>query len=184
MKTVSLITAAVALALATAACTQHVDSSESATTSEESDALKAKKPAPFALQFVDLYSTQDANAVGLTDVELRRSGTYTAWFDDGSHESGVYYASSTKDLPVSFTFITRGHKWTAKIATYSQTTLNVTMDGVDVSLAPNDTVGPNESICDDSGGTWSDDETDPNTGLFCTCNAPQVYIPAYGGCVR
>jgi hypothetical protein len=40
-----------------------------------------------------------------------------------------------------------------------------------------------ESACDDTAGLWSDDETDPATGLFCVCPAHKVLIWSAGGCV-
>jgi hypothetical protein len=38
-------------------------------------------------------------------------------------------------------------------------------------------------MCDASGGTWHDDDPDPQTGLFCTCSSRDVYMPSRGGCV-
>jgi hypothetical protein len=41
-----------------------------------------------------------------------------------------------------------------------------------------------ESVCDDSGGHWTDDDADPATGLFCLCDAPSQFIPSLGGCAH
>jgi hypothetical protein len=39
-----------------------------------------------------------------------------------------------------------------------------------------------EDMCDDSGGSWTDDDPDPATGLYCVCEAPKSFIPSLGGC--
>jgi hypothetical protein len=44
-------------------------------------------------------------------------------------------------------------------------------------------VASDESECRATGGTWSDDDPDPATGLYCGCPSADLYLPSRGGCV-
>jgi hypothetical protein len=40
-----------------------------------------------------------------------------------------------------------------------------------------------EGMCGATGGTWRDDDADPETGLYCACADDRAYMPSRGGCV-
>jgi hypothetical protein len=62
-------------------------------------------------------------------------------------------------------------------------TLQITIDGATETLTAPWASG-DESMCDATGGAWSDDDADPKTGLFCGCAAKLSFIPSLGGCVH
>ena len=181
----SLVSVGVALAIAVTGCTHHVDESSTSNAAEE---LRARAPSPFVTQFVGSYSNLGNGE--LANVELLRNGRYRATYADSHVERGVYAGASTSSngvptLPLTISLRTNGHSWTLSISSYplSTTPVAASIDGEQDALTPDDTVGPNESLCDGSGGTWSDDEVDAN-GLFCKCPARTAYVPSQGGCVR
>ena len=140
-------------------------------------------PAPFALQFVGLYVSDDAPAGALVALDLRRDGSYEAW-RQGAHgsERGAYAATRPHRLPLIFAAAS-GALWTATKVAYDDR-LTVTGEGATSSLRAITSVGPVEALCDATQGTWLDDDADPATGLYCRCSAPEVYLPSAGGCVR
>lgn len=165
------------------ACSQHVESESTGKTTRQAD-VSIEKPIPLVLQFVGSYSSDGSDPGGLSSVELRRDGTYSASFDDGSREDGAFNANRTVSWPINVRLTSwDGHQWRAQITGYDQK-LVVAIDGDSGSLTADATVGPDEAICDQSGGTWSDDDADPKTGLYCVCPDGSSYIPSQGGCVQ
>jgi hypothetical protein len=41
-----------------------------------------------------------------------------------------------------------------------------------------------ESLCEATGGRWTDDDPDPGSGLYCACPTGRFFIPSEGGCVE
>jgi hypothetical protein len=78
--------------------------------------------------------------------------------------------------------VTTGLAWTASIEGYSSK-IQLTRSGHVTHATASGNVGPNESVCDASGGSWTDDDADAATGLYCVCPTGTAYIPSAGGCV-
>jgi hypothetical protein len=146
------------------------------------DDVCTTQPVPFLLQFADTYDVTQPSSTNLATLALSTDGTYLATMNDGTIESGVYTSYGQPTLPFDFALTSGTNWWTARITTYAGP-LAITRDGASDVATPEDPVGPNESICDSSGGQWSDDETDPATGLFCLCPSGQSYVPSQGGCI-
>jgi hypothetical protein len=158
----------------------------SAATADES-ALSVPPP-PFALQFVGTY-VRDGRAKAesgvLESVDLARDGTYGAVFDGvPGVQRGAYRAAATRRLPLRLTFDdgAPNEDWSLTIVAYDGRALAEDRD----ELRATGSVGPNEGLCEATGGAWLDDDPDPRTGLYCLCPAapaPDEYIPSQGGCV-
>ena len=165
--------------LLTAAC-----SGTDTGTSTDEEALKAKAPIPYVLQWVGEY---DGDGTGDVDwVVLRRTGTFVASVN-GSIETGRFVGPSKPgQWPLKIAFITHGDYFTGQIGQWSDANGNAVMT-VDHYGTKQTVTAPwqsgGETMCDDTNGAWGDDETDPQTGLYCTCPAPQKWIPSAGGCV-
>ncbi len=177
MKTKSL---AFVLFAALAACS----SASSETTSSNDAELSAKKPIPYVLQYVGDYESDGAG--GHFDYLLMKRDGHWVGSIDGVTKTGVYYGPNAHPttFPLKLAFVARGLSFTADIgawAPYQPMTIHYA--GTAQTLTASFANG-SESICDASAGTWSDDEADPATGLFCACPAHKVYIPSLGGCVR
>lgn len=172
------VTAAALVACGSAPSDEPLDS-------EGEDVTSA--PIPLVLQFVGRYEDKSAAPGALESLKLYRSGRYRATFaGKASAETGSYHGPTRlpKDLlPLKLVLVTRGKQWKASIGAWNGA-MTVTRDGSTSHLAAVDQVGPSEDLCDASGGSWTDDDVDPTTGLFCVCNAGKVYIPSSGGCVR
>lgn len=154
-------------------------------TSADDEALKAKAPIPYVLQWVGEY---DGDGSGDVDwVVLRRTGSFVASVE-GSIETGRFVGPSKPgQWPLKLAFITHGDYFTGTISQWA--------DGSGHALMTIDHYGttqtvtapwlaPSETACDDSGGSWADDDADPSTGLYCVCPAKQKWIPSAGGCVK
>jgi hypothetical protein len=147
--------------------------------------LAARAPIPFVLQYVGEY---DGDGSGDFDwVVLRRNGTFAASID-GRVERGSYVGPKAPASPLKVVFVAHGDTFSAIVADdYAQrpprSTLAITHYGrsekVTSAFAASD-----ENMCDSSGGSWTDDDADPKTGLFCVCPGRKVYIPSLGGCVK
>ena len=169
-------------AFSVAACGGAADGSEpSAATSED---LVTHAPVPFGLQFVGDYADAAAVTGAISRLELHRNGTYTAHFQGQTRsERGAFVGPAHPVIPYVFRLIARGHSWTATVTGYNAA-LTIARSGLTSVAVAAGTVGPNEGLCDASGGSWTDDDPDPATGLYCVCPAPLVYISSAGGCVR
>jgi hypothetical protein len=148
----------------------------------QSEGACVATPAPALLQYADRYDVASPQATGVQTLELHTDGTYAATMADGSTESGSYWLSGAPVLPYAFTATDGSRWWTGQITTYAGG-LSITRDGANDTATPEHTVGPSESLCDATGGAWSDDSIDPKTGLFCACPTGKSYVPAQGGCV-
>jgi hypothetical protein len=173
----------------------------------EDDFTKKKGGAlpPIALQYVGTYDWQPSTPGG--DVQwlsIQRDGTYTlhwAMDEQGNNESGTIASvdvASTQEngtkgpgYPVVLHLKNSGKQIPEdpKTATFSdccsgKVTLGLTLEKTSFDLKANGSVGPDESICGKSKGSWFDDDADPKTGLYCVCPAGQAYIPSLGGCVK
>ncbi len=183
--------AALAGTSAVAGCAAPTDTSSDGDTSTTADELKSRAPLPFVLQFVGTYEDASASAGSVRKLTLTRTGRYTAWIAGQSRiEHGVFFGQShyTADPSINtIKMVTAGLAWTATIEGYTSKLL-VTRSGNATHLTATTTVGPNESLCDASGGAWADDDADPTTGLYCACpvnlTPPEAYIPSAGGCVH
>ena len=181
MRSALLVLVAALSSIASLSCASSDPSSED--TSASDDELTASPPSPFALQFVGAYRPDPGSTSPIARVTLERDGHYTIVFSPSRREHGSWHASKTRTtLPLTFRLVTRGHFTSMQIDAYDQKA-TVERDGVTTHLHATSTVGPNETICDDSGGSWADDDADPATGLYCVCNAGTSYIPSAGGCV-
>jgi hypothetical protein len=141
--------------------------------------------APFALQFAGVYDAPAAPPAAPSWVELARDGTYVARAQGSSvQESGTFGASATVVLPLTFQMTpdVGSAVWTATITDYDGQLHVSAAAGVSI-LAAVCTVGPNEALCDATAGSWTDDDADPTTGLYCLCPPGTVYLPSEGGCV-
>jgi hypothetical protein len=68
--------------------------------------------------------------------------------------------------PLKIVFLTTGSMFTGVVANgyaTSPTTLTIKRDGTDTVLVLDRPAVADESLCDDSGGSWTDDEADPST---------------------
>ncbi len=149
---------------------------------DEAD-LTTWSPSPFSLQFVGTYVSSGPGDVA--SITLKRNGKYAVVKHDGTKESGIWRTSkSVMDIPLQITFVTKGLQFKGTIPSYDGT-LHLTGKGRNEIATATTAVGPNESVCDDSGGTWTDDDSGPG-GLFCVCDdlAKPHWIPALGGCVH
>jgi hypothetical protein len=171
---------------------------------DESDIKKGGLP-PIALQYVGDYDWVPNTSGG--DVQwlsIHRDGTYALhWAMDeqgddelgkitkvdvaGTQENGttgpgypivLHLTQSHPGIPPDPKTVTIGDCCSNKV------TLGLSVEKKDLALAPTKSVGPNESACDATHGSWTDDDADPKTGLYCLCPHGTVYIPSAGGCVK
>jgi hypothetical protein len=61
--------------------------------------------------------------------------------------------------------------------------LRVDRDGSETALQLARPATSDEELCDSTRGQWTDDDPDPQSGLYCICATPASFIPASGGCV-
>jgi hypothetical protein len=147
--------------------------------------LKAKAPIPYVLQWVGKY---DGDGAGDVDwVVMRKTGTFAAKIGGVTKTGRFVGPSKPGQWPLVVVFITNGDSFKGTISQWSNASGNAVMKiahhGVtETATAPWKSGG--ESMCDDTNGSWADDDADPATGLFCVCNAPEKWIPSQGGCVR
>jgi hypothetical protein len=148
-----------------------------------SDTL-AVEESPFALQFAGTYRNPSTSFGAIESLTFDRDGRYFAklagrwWL-----ERGIVRVGPEKTLPLTFQLFDGHQRWTATVRDYDHL-LYLERDGSDAILAADGIVGPDETVCDESGGMWTDDDVDPGTGLYCLCPAGEVYLPSGGGCVR
>ena len=183
----AVLTTVAALALTACAAPTDgpttADENDPGTTSEE---LRARVPLAYVLQFVGTYENAAAPTGQIRKLVLARTGRYTAWTTGKTTaERGAFYSVSHLSDPrlETLRMVTKGLGWTAKIEG-NTSTLTLTRSGATSTVTATGFVGPNESICDESQGAWTDDDADPATGLYCVCPAPKVYIASAGGCVH
>jgi hypothetical protein len=155
---------------------------EASATEEE---LSARRPIPYVLQYVGEYRGDGAGRIDW--IALRRTGTFAASVD-GAVLTGKLFGPSKPATPLTLTLAGGGRKLTAVVREGYDTQpahprLDVAIDGRVETVTARWPSG-NESMCDDGVGTWTDDDADPATGLFCVCPAKQTFIPSKGGCVR
>ena len=168
-----------------AACSPEASDVSGETARQESDAL-TKRPIAFVRQFVGTYYPNDLQA-DVQALELRATGRYKVTFLDGSIETGSLRGPTKPTTPLKIVFLTSGLMFTGVVANgygTSPTTLTIKRDGSDTVLVLDRPAVADESLCDDSGGSWTDDEADPSTGLYCVCPSPKSFIPSEGGCVH
>ena len=155
------------------------------TTSSSDQDLAAKKPIPFVLQYVGDYEGGETG--GHVDYLLLERDGHWVGSIDGWTKHGVYYgpkAPPTSGSPLKLALVTTGLQLTAEIGGWAPyQTMTVHYAGTTQTLTATWKNG-SEDICDSSGGSWTDDDADPKTGLFCICAPHKTYIPSLGGCVR
>ena len=154
---------------------------ESSTNAAAEDvSTAAHPPIPYVLQYVGEY---DGDGNGQFDrIEIRRDGTFIASVK-GTRETGRYEGPRAPQDPLKIAFILRGDSFAGTIySTWNDhQKLDMTRAHLTETLTSPWSAG-GEDVCDDSGGTWTDDDPDPATGLYCVCPTPKVYIPSMGGC--
>jgi hypothetical protein len=161
-------------------CGSPADPAETAATS---DALSVGE-SPFALQFAGTYRNPSPHFGSLESLTFDRSGSYSAqiaghWLP----ERGVVRVGPGTTLPLTFHLFGGHEQWSATVQDYDRV-LHVERNGASAALPADGVVGPDETLCDESGGMWTDDDVDPRTGLYCVCPPGEVYFPSGGGCLR
>jgi hypothetical protein len=172
--------------------------------STESDLKKGSALPPIALQYVGEYDWVPNTPGGdIQWLRIHRNGTYTlhwAMDEEGIDETGkvrVDVAGTQENgtagpgYPIVF-HLNDAHPGTppdAKTATLPDCcsgTIHLTLplEQTEFDLKASSSVGPDEDACDATHGSWTDDDADPTTGLYCLCPKHQVYIPSAGGCVE
>jgi hypothetical protein len=160
---------------------------ESATASSSEQDLTARKPIPYVLQYVGEY---DGDGAGHIDyVKLDRTGKLVISIDGRAHSgafSGPSAVPDPRDTP-TLKLVTSSGQMTARVDSDApwkdHDTLAVTIHGRTETLTATWSSG-REAMCDATQGSWTDDDADPATGLFCLCGAHRSFIPSLGGCVR
>ena len=135
-----------------------------------------------ALEFADTYDVAGPPASGLVSVALAPSGTYVATLADGTDEQGTWTSPVGAQLPVTLYLKSATSLWTAEVLALDGA-LTIDRNGESLVAKSEHTVGPNESLCDGTGGAWTDDDVDAKTGLNCVCQDGQAYVPSHGGCI-
>ena len=168
--------------LAVAGCVASTESSgaadgDSSVTSEERLGLAessfvelgSRTPLPYILQFVGTYENAAASNGQVKKLTLLRNGHYSASIVGKQKiEHGAFFAVSQLAHDPSdnaLRFVTAGLAWTGTIEGYSSK-LELTRAGSVTHVTAKGSVGPNESLCDASHGSWTDDDVDPSTGLY------------------
>jgi hypothetical protein len=167
------------------ACGASPDGSTPSAETEQD--LSARKPIPFVLQYVGRY---DGDGTGHIDfVTLDRSGMLSISIDGHVH-AGRFYGPTdvpeSRETPTLKLDTSSGH-WSARVDDDApwkdHDTLAITIHGSTETLTAPWSSG-REAMCDATRGSWTDDDADPATGLFCLCGAHRSFIPSLGGCVR
>ena len=140
-----------------------------------------------ATAFTGDYDNSTASPGAIEWLKLARDGSYEAAIvGSPTLESGAVEAPATVALPFVFTLrpASGATAWVASVVAYDRRLHVVHEDqGAASILTAVTTVGPNEALCDATRGSWTDDDADRTTGLFCRCPAATAYIPSEGGCV-
>src|SRR5579884_114264 len=140
----------------------------------------AAPPAPFLVQYAGEY---DAPAGSSFDrLVLHADGTLEAT-SDGATSTGVYVgsgapgdASASVQLEDGRRFaISFGVTQAADVPVQPQVSIALAQGSAETLTGP--WLAGGESMCDATGGTWHDDDPDPSTGLLCTCDGHDVYMP-------
>jgi hypothetical protein len=171
--------ALLSLVLGVAACGGN--SNEAASASE--DDLTAMAPPPYVLQYVGRY---ERSADGDVDsVVLKRDGTFTATVATMA-KHGVFVGPREPKDPLVVSLVMHGDYVRGTVrANWEEMGYEIDVEhyGAKTTLHSTFPAG-GEDMCDDSGGSWTDDDPDPATGLYCACPQSQAFIPSLGGCVR
>jgi hypothetical protein len=130
---------------------------------------------------VGTYRNQGAGAVRALTLDRGRFIAEVA--GRRSPERGLALASRAISLPFTFHLFAAGERWRATVEAYDRV-LHVERNGASFALVADGIVGPDETLCDATGGRWTDDDPDPTTGLYCVCSGGRSYIPSAGGCVE
>jgi hypothetical protein len=169
------------LGCSSADATDDPTSSDDALTST-SGLGAAHSPIPFVLQYVGVYHGDGSGE--FTSLDLRRDGTFIVTVG-GERKTGRYEGPSRPGKPVKLAFILRGDSFAGTVTGDWNTVQHLNIGrGVPSESLTSSWLAGAEDVCDDSGGKWQDDDPDPRTGLYCTCPAPEEYIPSAGGCTR
>ena len=129
-------------------------------------------PSAFAAQFSGTYLGPSDFAA----LELHRDGTYVA-VRAGKVLRGRFSADATRALPLTLAFASP----LSEIGTVTGYDGRIEIGSSALTLQR--PAASDEELCDQSSGTWLDDDADPQTGLYCLCAADALFIPASGGCV-
>lgn len=144
-------------------------------------AVVAELP-PFALQYAGRYAPDDA-ASDLWSLDLYPTGEVRWASREALGVAGVWSAEPrARSLPLELRLATATETLDLTIRTYDG--FGTLRRGREViPVHPLATVGPDEAVCDQSRGAWTDDDPDPSTGLYCLCGPGRAYVPSAGGCI-
>jgi hypothetical protein len=139
------------------------------------------------MQYVGEYDA--ASAAGLTQLTLHVNGTFDAT-SNGPTVRGTFVAAGSAGTTEAMASLdgvdANGSRVTFRTVTSSTgpSRIEITVVGAlgDATLTAPWLAG-DETMCDATGGRWTDDDPDPSTGLFCVCPAGALYLPSRGGCV-
>lgn len=141
----------------------------------------ASPPGPFLLQYVGEYDAPSGSA--FNRIVLHADGTMEATTAGQTLEGNFTGSGRPGDASASVE-MEDGRAFNMSFASTSASDIP---PQVQASIDGQTLVGPwvagGESMCDATDGTWHDDDPDPQTGLYCTCGARDVYLPSRGGCV-
>jgi hypothetical protein len=165
-------------------CASADTASDTAGSEDDLAALAGATHAPisFVLQYIGTYHGDGHGEFDALD--LRRDGSFIATVD-GQRKAGRYEGPSRPTKPLKIAFILRGDSFTGTITGDWNTVQHLTIGrGTTGEVLTSSWRAGAEDLCDDSGGTWLDDDPDPETGLYCRCPSPKEYIPSAGGCTN
>jgi hypothetical protein len=150
---------------------------------DEQDIKRTKPPIPQVLQYTGRYDDVPGGAFG--PVILHRDGTFIRFDPHLGVSQGRYSGPTSPDPNPNAALPLKLDNLKATLgpdAKFSHALLVVTLaNGVAVTLTSAfGLVG--EQACDKTGGQWTDDDADPETGLFCVCAKPKTWLHANGGC--
>jgi hypothetical protein len=165
-------------------CSSADTTSETASSEEDLTVASGTThpPTAFLLQYIGTYHSDREGEFDALD--LRRDGSFIATVD-GQRKTGRYEGPSRPTKPLKIAFILHGDSFTGTITGDWNTVQHLTIGrGATEEVLTSSWRAGAEDLCDDSGGTWLDDDPDPETGLYCRCPSTKEYIPSAGGCTN
>ena len=155
---------------------------------ERGASLAPEPPDPFALQYAGSYvpdalDPKRARGAPPVQIDLLPSGAFRLSWRGRLCEEGLWATGrNAHTLPLEVRLAGESGMALFTIGTYDGSA-RLVFGGAVLALHALCTVGPNESVCDASGGAWTDDDADAATGLYCLCAHDEAYVPSRGGCV-
>jgi hypothetical protein len=143
---------------------------------------------PALLQYVGEYDAAPGSAV--ERLVLHVDGTYEAT-TRGQTTTGTFAGSGANDADGARAALTSGDGSASTVAfrivpSESEGPSRVALDlsgAIGASTLTSPWLAGDEDMCDATRGRWTDDDPDPETGLYCVCATQDLYLPSRGGCV-